>query len=234
MTLPPTLPSGPHESFPPTAQPSENLASSSPAAPDEPGGPMDRTPMRNGPPVADVLDERFHQRANRDVLMALGALPLAMLLGAVLVQVLGHEEPCPLCVLQRYACLLTTLGLWSAAMCRPARRNLTLLGTFAALLGAGLAAYHTMVVWNPIVSCGIDTLQPVVNGWPLARTAPLLFESMGMCTNPSPLFGVPLPLWSLFGFLITGGGAAGWWWSTRGRSSLFAVGNAPTKLGDGR
>lgn len=196
------------------------------ASPLEPRSPTSVT-VSPVPPVADLVVDRSCRGWSRrlpswEVLLILGALPLLMLLGAVLVQVLGHEEPCPLCVLQRYACLITTGLLWTAALVRPARRALGLLGAFVALGGAGIAGHHTMVVWNPIVSCGIDTLQPLINGWAPAHVAPLLFEAMGMCTNPAPLMGLPLPIWSMFGFLVTSIGIASWWWHTRVRSGARA------------
>uniref|UniRef100_A0A1I8AFA9 Disulfide bond formation protein B n=1 Tax=Steinernema glaseri TaxID=37863 RepID=A0A1I8AFA9_9BILA len=67
------------------------------------------------------------QRLNRErrFLVLLGAICLALIGGALYMQIVLGEAPCPLCILQRYALLFIALFAFiGAAM--PGRRSLTL------------------------------------------------------------------------------------------------------------
>jgi disulfide bond formation protein DsbB len=54
------------------------------------------------------------------------------------------------------------------------------------------------------LSCGFDTLEPIVDGLPLAKLLPSVFKVYGLCDVPYRLFlGLSLPQWALIGFVLT-------------------------------
>ena len=55
-----------------------------------------------------------------------------------------------------------------------------------------------------MVSCGIDTLQPIVDDLPLAKLWPLVFQVDGFCSTPyPPILGLSLAQWALVAFVLT-------------------------------
>lgn len=147
-------------------------------------------------------------RLNRErrFLVLLGVICLALIGGALYMQVVLGEAPCPLCILQRYALLLIAVFAFiGAAM--PGVRSLTFfegLVVLSAVGGVIAAGNHVYILANPMVSCGIDTLQPIVDGLPLASILPLVFQVDGFCATPyPPVLGLSLAQWALVAFVLT-------------------------------
>ncbi|WP_449429779.1 disulfide bond formation protein B [Pseudomonas putida] len=147
-------------------------------------------------------------RLNRErrFLVLLGVICLSLIGGALYMQVVLGEAPCPLCILQRYALLLIAVFAFiGAAM--PGRRGLTFfegLVVLSAVGGTVAAGNHVYILANPMVSCGIDTLQPIVDDLPLAKLWPLVFQVDGFCATPyPPILGLSLAQWALVAFVLT-------------------------------
>ena len=139
-------------------------------------------------------------------LALLGLICLALIGGALYMQIVLGEAPCPLCILQRYALLLIALFAFiGAAM--PTRRSMTVfevLVVLSAIGGIVAAARHVFILANPAVSCGLDVLQPIVDGLPLASIFPLGFQVDGFCSTPyPPVLGLSLAQWALVAFVLT-------------------------------
>ncbi|WP_455922286.1 disulfide bond formation protein B [Pseudomonas putida] len=139
-------------------------------------------------------------------LVLLGIICLALIGGALYMQIVLQEAPCPLCILQRYALLLIALFAFiGAAM--PGKRSITVceaLVMVSALGGMAAAGNHVYVLANPSVSCGVDVLQPIVDGLPLANALPLVFQVSGFCTTAyPPVLGLSLAQWALVAFVLT-------------------------------
>ncbi|MBA1191837.1 disulfide bond formation protein B [Pseudomonas entomophila] len=150
----------------------------------------------------------YTSRLNRErrFLVLLGLICLALIGGALYMQVVLGEAPCPLCILQRYALLLIALFAFiGAAM--PTARGVTLfegLVVLSAIGGVIAAGRHAYILANPDVSCGIDVLQPIVDELPLAKVWPLVFQVDGFCTTPyPPVLGLSLAQWALLAFVLT-------------------------------
>ncbi|MBF8779513.1 disulfide bond formation protein B [Pseudomonas fulva] len=147
-------------------------------------------------------------RLNRErrFLVLLGVICLSLIGGALYMQVVLGEAPCPLCILQRYALLLIAVFAFVAAA-MPRAGGVTLfegLVVLSAIGGAIAAGRHVYILANPAVSCGIDTLQPIVDDLPLAKVWPLMFQVDGFCTTPyPPLLGLSLAQWALLAFILT-------------------------------
>jgi protein dithiol:quinone oxidoreductase len=140
------------------------------------------------------------------LLYGLVALAAASLIAFALVaQSVDHLEPCPLCILQRYA--FTFVALFGAlAALLPGRISTAcaLLGLLAALAGAGVAAWHVhlQLFPPPVTSCGPD-LQYLLSNLPLGRALPRIFQGYGDCTQIDWTFlKLSMPAWALIWLII--------------------------------
>ncbi|MNC60855.1 disulfide bond formation protein B [compost metagenome] len=89
----------------------------------------------------------------------------------------------------------------------PGSRSMTIceaLVVLSAIGGIAAAGNHVYILAHPAVSCGIDTLQPIVDSLPLASVLPLVFQVDGFCSTPyPPLLGLSLAQWALLAFVLT-------------------------------
>jgi len=128
------------------------------------------------------------------------AVATTLIGAAVGLQFLEHIEPCPLCILQRYA--FTFVALFSALAASLRGRTSTgfaLLALTSALAGAGVAAWHVHLQLNPppVSSCGAS-LQYMLNNLPMGRALPRIFMGVGDCSEVTWTFlRLSLPAWSL-------------------------------------
>jgi disulfide bond formation protein DsbB len=149
-------------------------------------------------------DDRVMRRERR-LLVLLGFVSLGLVGGALYLQFFHGEDPCPLCIIQRYFFVLVAIFAFLGAAFRN-WRGIALLETLvaiSALGGAATAARHVYVQSHPGFSCGFDALQPIVDGLPPASWLPQVFKVAGMCETPyPPILGLSLPQWSLIAFVL--------------------------------
>ena len=140
------------------------------------------------------------------LLYGLIALVAASLIGFALVaQTVDHLEPCPLCILQRYAFTFVALFAALAALLPSGISTAcALLALLSALAGAGVAAWHVhlQLFPPPVTSCGPD-LQYMLSNLPLGRALPRIFQGYGDCTQIDWTFlKLSMPAWALIWLLI--------------------------------
>lgn len=149
--------------------------------------------------VLNALD-RFPQRV-----LALAAFTCVALLGfGSYLQFVVGLEPCPMCIVQRYALILIaiTAGLTSAS----GRKGIQVTGSIsmAALSvgGAYVAARQSWLQWYPpeVLSCGRD-FYGMVENFPLQRAIPMIFKGSGDCSKIDWTFlGGSIANWSFLCF----------------------------------
>lgn len=134
------------------------------------------------------------------------ALTCAALLafGLYLQEVLGLE-PCPMCIVQRYAFILIAVcAAIGWLVNRPkAFVGLSVLAQFLAVFGAFVAARQSWLQWFPpeTMSCGRD-LYGMIENFPLKRAIPMIFKGSGDCTVVDWTFlGGSIANWSYICFL---------------------------------
>jgi protein dithiol:quinone oxidoreductase len=153
-----------------------------------------------------ILDALLHRRAA--VFAAVAAVSMALVAGAVTLQFTDHLEPCPLCILQRYAFTVLAVFAALAAMLRArASTACALLALLSSLTGAGIAAWHVHLQLDPPAetSCG-PSLQYLLNNLPMGRALPRIFIGYGDCTEITWTFlHLSLPAWALVWLLALGG-----------------------------
>ena len=140
----------------------------------------------------------------REVMLAIAVLSLALLgFGLYLQHVVGLE-PCPMCIVQRYALVGVVLVAALASVLK--QRLVHRLGTALVLLlagfGAFVAARQSWLQWYPpeVASCGRD-FYGMIETFPLQRVIPMIFKGGGDCTKVDWTFlGGSIANWSFLWF----------------------------------
>lgn len=143
------------------------------------------------------------QANSRSFFLLIAAISFGLVGYALYLQHVEGYQPCPLCVMQRFA--FVAIGLFSllAAIAQNTRSLWQGLGMLSGVAGIAVAGYHVSLLLNPKASCGIDPLENWVNQLPTAKVLPQVFFSDGMCTTPlPPIFGLSIPVWSLIWLFI--------------------------------
>jgi disulfide bond formation protein DsbB len=124
--------------------------------------------------------------------------------GLYLQHVVGLE-PCPMCIVQRYALVLVALlaGLAAAGKARGLHIGGSVLMILAAGFGAFVAARQSWLQWYPpeVSSCGRD-LYGMIEAFPLKRAIPMIFKGSGDCAAVDWTFlGGSIANWSFLCFV---------------------------------
>lgn len=117
-------------------------------------------------------------------------------------------DPCPLCISQRIAILLTGLVFLSAAIHNPGQKGVTaygIAGAVTALCGAAISTRHVWIQHLPadkVPECG-PGLEYVLQNFPLAETIKLMLSGTGDCAKVDwTMLGFSMPAWTLLAFLM--------------------------------
>ncbi|MCW5626091.1 MAG: disulfide bond formation protein B [Burkholderiales bacterium] len=119
-------------------------------------------------------------------------------------------QPCPMCILQRYAFVVLGLIAMVGMIHGPQRTGLRLYGALiglTAIAGGSVAIRQTWLQHNPpaIAECG-PGLEYMLESFPLTEAWPMIFQGSGDCSKVDWTFiGLSIAEWSLvcfIGFLI--------------------------------
>ena len=137
------------------------------------------------------------------LLMALSGIGM-LVFGLYLQHGVGLN-PCPMCIVQRYA--LIGVVVFALVGWRLRGQGLTassLLLTMAAGFGAFTAARQSWLQWYPpeVVNCGRD-FYGMVENFPLNRAIPMIFKGSGDCSKIDWTFlGGSIANWSFVAFVV--------------------------------
>lgn len=142
--------------------------------------------------------------APRRVLALVSAVCVGLLAFGLYLQHFAGLEPCPMCIVQRYALVLVAVIAGVTAMTRG--KGALLAGSGLMLLmsgfGAFVAARQSWLQWYPpeTVSCGRD-FYGMIETFPLQRAIPMIFKGGGDCTKIDWTFlGGSIANWSFLWF----------------------------------
>jgi protein dithiol:quinone oxidoreductase len=135
-------------------------------------------------------------------LIALGCV--AMLCFGFYLQHVGGLEPCPMCIVQRYAMIL--IAIWAAIASATGIKGIQISASWlviiTALGGAFVAARQSWLQWYPpeIASCGRD-IYGMIEMFPLQNLVPMILKGSGDCTKIDWTFlGGSIANWSFLCF----------------------------------
>ncbi len=137
------------------------------------------------------------------LLIALSCIGM-LAFGLYLQHVVGLN-PCPMCIVQRYALIGVVLIAWVGSRL-PKPGAVAVLGVLLALMagfGAFVAARQSWLQWYPpeIVTCGRD-FYGMVENFPINRAIPMIFKGSGDCTKVDWTFlGGSIANWSFVAFV---------------------------------
>ena len=141
----------------------------------------------------------------RRVLLAMALVSAGLLVYGFYLQHVVGLEPCPMCIVQRYALIL--IVLIAALAGATGRKLLNSAGSFLLVLlgggGAFVAARQSWLQWFPpeVVTCGRD-FYGMVENFPLNRAIPMIFKGSGDCTKIDWTFlGLSIANWSFMWFV---------------------------------
>jgi len=143
--------------------------------------------------------------APRRVLAMVCISCLALLaFGILYLQNVVGLDPCPMCIVQRYALIFVAAcaGFTGASGNKRAHVWGASLMVVLAVAGAYVAARQSYLQWYPpeVVSCGRD-LYGMIEAFPLQRVIPMIFKGSGDCTKVDWTFlGGSLANWSFVWF----------------------------------
>ena len=142
----------------------------------------------------------------RRVLGLICAACIAMLAFGLYLQHVVGLEPCPMCIVQRYALILVAVCAGITAFAH--RKGLLVAGAslmaLLSALGAFVAARQSFLQWYPPqeAACGRD-LFGMIETFPLKRAIPMIFKGSGDCTKIDWTFlGLSIANWSFVCFVV--------------------------------
>ncbi len=159
----------------------------------------------------------------RSWLLLMSAGCVAMLAYGLYLQHVVGLEPCPMCVVQRYALVLVALiaGLSAPIKNRRVQNGGLVAMGLVSMFGAFVAARQSLLQWNPpeVMSCGRD-FYGMIESFPLKRAIPMIFKGSGDCSAVDWTFlGLTIANWSFLcfsGFMLM---AALLWWKREPRAA---------------
>ena len=146
----------------------------------------------------------WFESAPRRVLALVAAACVGMLAFGMYLQHVVGLEPCPMCIVQRYALILIALVAGIAAAIKARGAQIAGSGLIVLLAGFGgfVAARQSWLQWYPpeIASCGRD-FYGMIETFPLKRAIPMIFRGSGDCTKIDWTFlGLSIANWSFLWF----------------------------------
>jgi disulfide bond formation protein DsbB len=144
--------------------------------------------------------------APRRVLALVSAAGVALLAFGLYLQHVVGLEPCPMCIVQRYALVLVAVVAGVTAIARGRGPLIAGSGLVVLLSGFGafVAARQSWLQWNPpeVASCGRD-FYGMIETFPLQRAIPMIFKGGGDCAKVDwTLLGGSIANWSFVAFCL--------------------------------
>ena len=144
----------------------------------------------------------------RRVLALVSLACVALLAFGLYLQHVVGLEPCPMCIVQRYALVLVAVVAGITAVAKS--RGLLVTGSGLLVLVAGFGAFvaarQSFLQWYPpeVASCGRD-FYGMIETFPLKRAIPMIFKGSGDCTKIDWTFlGGSIANWSFLCFVAIG------------------------------
>ena len=148
---------------------------------------------------------KYFDALPRRVLALTAVVCVAMLAFGLYLQHVVGLEPCPMCIVQRYALVL--VAVLCALTAFATRKGVLIGGAILTLLmaasGAFVAARQSFLQWYPPeeASCGRD-FYGMIETFPLKRAIPMIFKGSGDCTRIDWTFlGGSIANWSFVSFM---------------------------------
>jgi len=153
------------------------------------------------------MNKIWHNISNRWLYLA-GVVVVGGLMGfALFLQYVKHQDPCPLCMVQRFTFMAILLMFVLAALHGPRKTGERVYATLIVLLslfGVGVATRHIWIQHLPkdqVPACG-PGLDYMLDNFPMADVLKELMHGSGECATKGWSFlTLGIPEWSLLCYL---------------------------------
>eukprot|EP01030_Chromulinospumella_sphaerica_P016995 gene16995-16815_t len=144
-------------------------------------------------------------RAPRRVLALISVACVGMLAFGMYLQHVVGLEPCPMCIVQRYALILVAVfaALASVRGSKGWWMGFAALALLSSGFGAFVAARQSWLQWYPpeVATCGRD-FYGMIENYPISRAIPMIFRGSGDCSAIDWTFlGGSIANWSFICFV---------------------------------
>lgn len=115
--------------------------------------------------------------------------------------------PCPLCIFQRIAFMIMGVFFLIGGVHAPrggvrwVYTTGVLLGAVAGIITAGRHLWLQTLPADEIPACG-PNLGYMMDAFPFAKVLKMVFTGSGECAKVEPVFGLPMPAWTLLWFVL--------------------------------
>lgn len=160
------------------------------------------TPIRQNTWMLAFIKQQWQQPARVNLFIALVCFALVGL--ALVLEVVGGMEPCPLCVFQRIAFVAIGTALLLGVFFPG--RIVAALSAIGAAAGIGLASRHLWLQSLPadqVPACG-PGLDYLVGVFPITEVVGMVLSGSGECAEIDRVLGLSIPLWTLLAYAIVG------------------------------
>ena len=149
---------------------------------------------------------QWFETAPRRVLALISVACVAMLAFGLYLQHVVGLEPCPMCIVQRYALILVAIftGLASLRGQKSWWMSFGVLALLSSGFGAFVAARQSWLQWYPpeFATCGRD-FYGMIEHYSFSRSIPMIFQGSGDCAAIDWTFlGGSIANWSFVCFVI--------------------------------
>lgn len=151
-----------------------------------------------------VLLKVLNQLSLRHIMLGTALVCFGLLAFGFYLQHVVGLDPCPMCIVQRYAMvLIAVLAIITLATGQKSIQKLLIIMIAALSLGgAFVAARQSWLQWYPpeIATCGRD-IYGMIEAFPLQKVIPMVFRGSGDCTKVDWTFlGGSIANWSFLCF----------------------------------
>ncbi|WKL16242.1 disulfide bond formation protein B [Comamonas testosteroni] len=148
---------------------------------------------------------QWFETAPRRVLALISVACVAMLAFGLYLQHVVGLEPCPMCIVQRYALILVAIftGLASLRGQKSWWMSFGVLALLSSGFGAFVAARQSWLQWYPpeFATCGRD-FYGMIEHYSFSRSIPMIFQGSGDCAAIDwTLLGGSIANWSFVCFV---------------------------------
>ena len=149
---------------------------------------------------------RMLDQSPRKVLALVSLVSFALLGYGLYLQHVVGLEPCPMCIVQRYALILVAIftGLASVRGQKGWWMSFSVLALLASGFGAFVAARQSWLQWYPpeFSTCGRD-FYGMIEHYSFSRSIPMIFQGSGDCAAIDWTFlGGSIANWSFVCFVV--------------------------------
>jgi len=157
-----------------------------------------------------ISSNKCHKLSNRWFYLA-AALVIAVVFGTALyLQYVLHQEPCPLCMIQRVIFIAMLVLFAMAALHNPGRGGAKAYAGLLSLLAIGGVVAAGRHIWlqhlpkEQVPACG-PGLDYMLENFPMAEVWKELMHGSGECAEKGwTLLGMGIPEWSLLLYVLLG------------------------------